>query len=393
MYNFAPPFIRHTFANLSTHALSLGTPSCKMVARTPLVSLTSSILAWLHGLTPQQVADSTMASKTITPIDCWPKYAQSTTADANAAAPVHKAINDATAPTSTLPTSPKAKRSSKTEERSRKNKHAPFATTGGDEAFSAQERPHDTLWTPPANTGTEPCSPARKVADNTKVTDRAPSTTKAVNLTGPPQLPIRNKGNTKPKKAHNRCRAVQLKPRYDLVSLNRPVSVDLEGVLLGAETGANKQGAGRCSIVNDRRQVIFDGFVRYPKDVPHSPPLQWLKLGVKYNDIKPENGAILITDLLAIVTKIFDIAGTVIMQMLKGLDWSRWKIRDTQRFSGFRQHARGRGGNVGLADLVARYLDRTIQSEEHFSVEDALATMELYLLKEAEIEAEYALSR
>ena len=159
------------------------------------------------------------------------------------------------------------------------------------------------------------------------------------------------------------------------------VAVDCEGVYLPLKTSWETQGCGRCSIVNEREEVVFDTFVYYDKSTKARPHPQVLKLGVTYNDIKPENGAMHIDEVTAIVTAIFDKAAVVVAHALKSekqflryVPWERYKTRDTQQF----QTCQEQGGR-GLAHLASVLLDRRIQSEEHSSVEDAQATMALYL--------------
>jgi hypothetical protein len=63
-------------------------------------------------------------------------------------------------------------------------------------------------------------------------------------------------------------------------------------------------------------------------------------------------------------------------QMLDGIDFTNYVVRDTQSFY-WRQFNRWVGR--ALADLSAAILGRGIQTTEHSSVEDARATMDLFL--------------
>lgn len=54
--------------------------------------------------------------------------------------------------------------------------------------------------------------------------------------------------------------------------------------------GRIPKGIGRVSVVNEKLELVYDTFVHYG-DRPHRPDPQFLNLGVKYKDIKPENGA------------------------------------------------------------------------------------------------------
>ncbi|KAI7459570.1 hypothetical protein KC351_g17643 [Hortaea werneckii] len=142
-----------------------------------------------------------------------------------------------------------------------------------------------------------------------------------------------------------RCRAQQLQPRLDLVTSSKSLAVDCEGVILEEEVGASKKGLGRVSTVNSEGQAVYDTFVYYPEDVPHRPPPQRLKLGVKYNDIKPANTL---------------------------PEYCRLTSPD----------------RPSLKFLTKMELGDEIQegSDGHCSVEDARATMKLYLLQKSAFE-------
>ncbi|GAB7333241.1 hypothetical protein MBLNU13_g04890t1 [Cladosporium sp. NU13] len=116
------------------------------------------------------------------------------------------------------------------------------------------------------------------------------------------------------------------------------------------------QARRSSSIVNTAGQVVYDTFVYYPAHVPPRPPPQHLKLGVKDEDIRPENGA------------------QPHAEMLDGIDFPNYVVHDTQRMYGA-----SLGRLPGLSALSSSVLGRSIQVEEHLSVEDASATMELFL--------------
>lgn len=60
---------------------------------------------------------------------------------------------------------------------------------------------------------------------------------------------------------------------------------------------------------------------------------------------------------------------------------------DAQRVPEYRQYAKAYGGLPSLADLSYTVLAQTIQVEEHSSVEDARATMELFLRRETALDS------
>jgi hypothetical protein len=180
-----------------------------------------------------------------------------------------------------------------------------------------------------------------------------------------------------------KCRAEQRTPRLDLVTPGSPVALDYEGVILDDNVGWRKCGVGRVSVVNIDNDTIYDSFVFYPPDVKHRPSPQRLCLAVKYKDILAKNGAQAHAKVLADVKSVLDKSGIVVAhaaindeQMLDGIDFANYVVCDTQSFY-WRQFNRWVGR--GLADLAAVILGRGIQTTEHSSVEDARATMDLFL--------------
>jgi hypothetical protein len=136
-----------------------------------------------------------------------------------------------------------------------------------------------------------------------------------------------------------KCRAEQRTPRLDLVTPGSPVALDCEGVLLVQNVGRRKCGVGRASIVDVNGDTIYDSFVFYPKDVEHRPSPQRLCLGVKYKDILAKNGAQAHAKVLADVKSVLDKSGIIVahaarndMQMLDGIDFANYVVRDTQDF-------------------------------------------------------------
>lgn len=186
------------------------------------------------------------------------------------------------------------------------------------------------------------------------------------------------------------CRAQQRIPRLDLVTPGSPVAVDCEGLIPPQEKGWRRHGVGRLSIVNVDGQVVYDTFVYYP-GVEHRPSPPRLRMEVRFKDILPANGAQKHTEALADARAIFDKSGIVVAhsaandeRMLLGIDFSDYVVRDTQDFDECRQLNGGQP--PGLAMLAADVLERSIQVEEHSSIEDARATMDLFLLHHEEYE-------
>lgn len=192
----------------------------------------------------------------------------------------------------------------------------------------------------------------------------------------------RNVGNVRPHRGSPsyKCRAVQTAPRLDLVTAGSAVAVDCEGMYLPKKSGKASRGVGRISIVNANLDVIYDTFVYYPKHFDARPDPQRLKMGVTYNDVKPSNGAQPHAKVLAAVKKIFDKSGAIVghsfdsdINMLRGIDFSPYTVHDTQDVAEYSYMPK-------LRELTAMVLGKQIQTSEHSSVEDAQATMELWML-------------
>jgi len=156
--------------------------------------------------------------------------------------------------------------------------------------------------------------------------------------------------------------------------------------MLPQADGSKPRGCGRVSVVNEELELIYDTFVHYGPDVKHNVDAPKLNLGVYKADIQPENGAQLYTDVLEILKTAFDKSGVIVghsiqsdIRMLRDLDWYPYRLHDTQRSKEFRETS---GQNQpGLRGLEEDVLGREIQADEsgHSSVEDARATMELWL--------------
>jgi RNA exonuclease 4 len=171
------------------------------------------------------------------------------------------------------------------------------------------------------------------------------------------------------------------------------------------------QVLGRVSVADYEGAIILDTFVCYPEpvivkntDKPYS--------GIDWGDIEPQNGAqpflevqAQLTELLRgrivighdiekdlkvismkLASKILQLQGVVVPGTPNTLSVT---IRDTQKYSGYRQYANP-GANQGpsLKNLALHVLSRQIKQGRVSSVEDAVATMEVYRNAEAAIDQE-----
>ncbi|KAK3070156.1 hypothetical protein LTR53_010964 [Teratosphaeriaceae sp. CCFEE 6253] len=209
----------------------------------------------------------------------------------------------------------------------------------------------------------------------------------------------------------SRCRAVQLTPRFDLLVPSSCVSFDLEGC---QHNGA--QHVGSISGADDQGKTVWDtyadhgGYGTREAYINGLPPKR-MKLGVQGSDLAPWNGAQPIKE---VIQNFIDLAvdRVVVFHDAKSdrlmldtsarmcsmvIPWGRITIRDTQKYTGFWEAvAREFEKTVyhpgpSLKDLATIYLpEMSLQADEHRSLPDAIATMRLYQMYQAEIEAEYA---
>jgi hypothetical protein len=152
---------------------------------------------------------------------------------------------------------------------------------------------------------------------------------------------------------------------------------------------------------------VYDTFAFYPAGIEHRPSPQWLRLGVKDRDILEENGARPIAEILSNVERLCNKAGAVVCHAIineigymrggrllmtdrttidiGGFDLTRFRTYDTQTLAEYKDIVGG--GVPSLKKLVPAVLGRAIQVKEHSSVEDAQATMELFLRRRKAFEA------
>ena len=205
------------------------------------------------------------------------------------------------------------------------------------------------------------------------------------------------------------CRAVQLKLDLNLIKEGEVIALDVEGVELDNEVSYFKKGIGRVSIVNEAGKVVYDTFAYYPDGVSHRPSPKWLELGVYWPDIKPGNGARPVAEVLINVEKACRKAGAIVCHSIKneirymsggknittdhtfvdigGFDLTQFRTHDTQLFEEYRVFATGTERLPSLKVLAPAVLGRSIQVSEHSSIEDAQATMDLFLRRRAAFEA------
>lgn len=193
-------------------------------------------------------------------------------------------------------------------------------------------------------------------------------------------------------------------PHYNV--LTQKVAIDCE--MMRSNIG---QVLGRVSVVDYEGATIFDTFVCYPEPIIITNTDERYS-GIGFNDIDPQNGAQPFAEVQAhLVDLLRDriVIGHDIEKDLKVISMNLPShilrlqrvprlldpvvfditVRDTQKFSRYRQYANP-GAHQGptLKNLSLEVLGRRIKQGRVSSVEDAIATMEVYRNAEAEIDQE-----
>ncbi|KAK5709935.1 hypothetical protein LTR17_019323 [Elasticomyces elasticus] len=200
----------------------------------------------------------------------------------------------------------------------------------------------------------------------------------------------------------NHCRATQLSPRFDLVT--DVMALDLEGCQRNGE-----QFAGSLSVANEYTQGVYDTFVdhggyRTENEFINALPPKSIGLSVYWKDLAPWNGA---QPVKQVIQSFIDLAAgrTIIFHVYEAdkrmldhsagmcgltIPWHEIKVRDTQQYCGYWFASTNPRTGPALKDVVAKQLpDMEFRLPEHGSLEDAIATMLLYLLQRDAIEAMY----
>ncbi|MCJ1368315.1 3'-5' exonuclease [Acarospora aff. strigata] len=195
-----------------------------------------------------------------------------------------------------------------------------------------------------------------------------------------------------------------LGPQYNI--LTEKIAIDCE--MMRSNIG---QVLGRVSVVNYEGETIFDTFVCYPKPINITNTDEEFS-GINWNDIDPQNGAQPFSEVQAHLVELLRdhiVIGHDIQKDLKVISMDLpshilrlqgvalrltpvtfdMTVRDTQKCSRYRQYAnRGAHQGPGLKNLALEVLGRPIKQGRASSIEDAIATMEVYRNAEADIEQE-----
>ncbi|KAL6166636.1 hypothetical protein ACJQWK_07978 [Exserohilum turcicum] len=171
------------------------------------------------------------------------------------------------------------------------------------------------------------------------------------------------------------------------------------------------QVLGRVSVVNYDGKTIFDSFICYPEPVNITNTDERFS-GIRWADIDPQNGARPFSEVRAQLSELLrdrvvighdiekdlrvitlDLAARILQLQGVARSATRLKfdisVRDTQKYSGYRKYANpGAHQGPNLKNLALGVLGRSIKQGPVLSVEDAIATMEIYRKAEVEIDRE-----
>jgi RNA exonuclease 4 len=164
-------------------------------------------------------------------------------------------------------------------------------------------------------------------------------------------------------------------------------------------TGVNTNMPGRVSVTNSKGEVVYDVFAYHPYKRGHH---YWTEkrhkgFGCYEEDVKRSHGARPIAEVEENLHYLFQDAVMIghatknDLGLFEGWVFDGVPFRDTQEADEYREYASPRSPYGPALRNLARYaLGYEIQGKEHSSVEDARATMELYLLHEESIEMNQA---
>lgn len=152
------------------------------------------------------------------------------------------------------------------------------------------------------------------------------------------------------------------------------VSLDCEMVAVKSKWG-NKSALGRVSIVDFNGKTLLDQYAL--------PQGKIVDYHTKYSGITPKHlkNALRAEEVILKAQEILHnkiVVGHDLKNDFQVLNYQHPKhlIRDTAKYEPFRQEAMN--GNPALRVLARKYLNRSIQTGSHDSVEDALASLDLY---------------
>lgn len=215
------------------------------------------------------------------------------------------------------------------------------------------------------------------------MTAKSSTSRKRTNITPEYNAVPSDNTRSKKQKKDSRCRALQTTPRWDLLKdKTEPLAVDVEFQEyrpMGVEKWAHR--IGRVGVTNTRGERIYDVYARYPFVEGVEVKLPPARFGVEWPDLRIQNGAKWASEVNQTLKEIFagrTIVGHGMRLDRKAIDDTVWEsvdqIVDTQSQSMYGWYDRN-----GLKNVACCVLGLLIQDSLHDPIEDAKATMLLYL--------------
>ncbi|KAJ1445886.1 ribonuclease H-like domain-containing protein [Pelagophyceae sp. CCMP2097] len=163
----------------------------------------------------------------------------------------------------------------------------------------------------------------------------------------------------------------------------------LDCEMVGVGHAGKESCLARCSVVDYAGRVVYDSHVRAPERVTD---FRTQYSGVRAKDLK-SSSAVDFKECQTAVAKLLEdaiLVGHALHNDLKVLLLTHppRMTRDTAKYKPLmKTNARGKHKPRKLRDLAKEHLDRTIQTGEHGSVEDAQTALDLYKMFSTQWEA------
>lgn len=161
------------------------------------------------------------------------------------------------------------------------------------------------------------------------------------------------------------------------------IAIDCEMVGVGYK--GKESMLARVSLVDENSKVVYDTFVQPMEAVTD---YRTFVSGVRPHDMENGKPFAQVQEEVHKIVKDKILIGHALKHDLKALllKHPQKLIRDTSKCKTFKEYCKGR--TPGLKNLSEKLLGREIQKGEHSSVEDAKATMDLYIMFRNKIEYE-----
>ena len=161
----------------------------------------------------------------------------------------------------------------------------------------------------------------------------------------------------------------------DPPQITKHLAIDCE--MVGVGNNGKEHMLARCSIVNTKCEVIYDRFVKPRESVTD---YRYKITGIKPEDIDNGEEFEIVQKEISEITKGKVLVGHTLKCDLKVLflDHPKYDTREISQFKPLKEKTKSYRPSLRLMSEIL--LDKTIQDGHHDSIQDAKATMQLYLL-------------